>query len=101
MIRSTPAAMNSRAVARSGSRLLAAFAVPFLSVLLENSPRSHFLGAVAISSLFLGRLDDVLVLALLFGLDAAYMFPARQHCPLMARPLLERCLVSQYVSQRC
>jgi len=59
--------MNSRAVARSGSRLLAAFAVPFLSVLLENSPRSHFLGALAISSFFLGRLDDVLVLALLFG----------------------------------
>src|SRR5207247_780551 len=67
--------------ARSGSRRLAAFAVPFLLVLLENGPRGHFLGALAISSFFLGRLEDVLVLALLFGSDAAYMFPARQNCP--------------------
>src|SRR2546430_15404809 len=81
MIRRSPAAMNSRAVARSGSRRLAAFAVPFLRVLLENGPRSHFFGALAISSFFLGRLDDVLVLALLFGPDTAYMLPARQNCP--------------------
>src|SRR5947207_10814154 len=77
----TPAAMNSSAVARSGSRRLVAFAVPFLLVLLENGPRGHFLGALAISSFFLGRLEDVLVLALLLGSDAAYMFPARQNCP--------------------
>ncbi len=71
MMRSTPAVMNSRAVARSGSSRLAAFAVPFLSVLLENGARSHFFGALAISPFFLGRLDDVLVLALLFETDAA------------------------------
>src|SRR6266567_4686706 len=81
MIRMTPAAMNSSAVARSGSRRLAAFAVAFLLVLLENGPRGHFFGALAISSFFLGRLEDVLVLALLFGSDAAYMFAARQNCP--------------------
>jgi len=63
--------MNSRAVARSGSSRLAALAVPLLCVLLEYGPRSDFLGALAISPFFLRRLDDVLVLALLFGPDAA------------------------------
>ena len=48
-------------------RLLVALLMAFLFVLLHDGSRCNFLGALPVTSRFLGTLFDVFVLSLLFG----------------------------------